>query len=716
LSAARELAALIEAEETVTRERLNSVLGRHFGGCDADGRWSVRDAHAALELAQVLWLQGSAGLTAASPAATAGAAFARLEALLPSQTVRSEEQIELQQFATPPRLAWLVARACALGEGETVLEPSAGTGMLAIWAARAGARLILNEISPLRRDCLGILFPKAMVSGHDGELIDELLDARQVPSAVLVNPPYSQGIERGHDGHTGARHLRSAWNRLAAGGRMAAIMPEWFDVDRFLGAVGGPATLRLNVAVERGFARHGTSITTRLLVLDKVEDRAEPVVARTRDFGALGEFVDAIPARPSAISPLPPATSSRPVPVRLMSLTARPRPVPPRQAAPAEPSEPCAYQALDVPAPLAEQVGHYLPYRPSRIAIPGAAEHPTPLVESVAMGSITAPIPTEVPQLPAGTIARGLLSAAQAETLIYAVSAHARDLPGRFVPQDKGCSLAPSVEGAVYRMGYFLGDGTGAGKGRQVASVILDRWLRGERRHIWISKNEALLEDARRDWSALGWDVGDVSEPYAIGRCRLEVLLEQVGRDRQRMTAVGGRWPKPPAGKCPDAVGVHQPLDPPPAAAIPFSAKRCMHPGAAVASAMPGMEAPHLHQQVPVGGCSRTLRAITPGIVAAWRHLEHAAHGTHRPNAAVLVDEGEPHFGVSEKMPMAFFKMSRSMRVRSSSRFSRAISAAWSAGDGSDDAAAADDPAACPARERGCPPCWIARQLRSIES
>jgi hypothetical protein len=28
--------------------------------------------------------------------------------------------------------------------------------------------------------------------------------------------------------------------------------------------------------------------------------------------------------------------------------------------------------------------------------------------------------------------------------------------------------------------------------------------VRGERRHIWISKNEALLEDARRDWSALG--------------------------------------------------------------------------------------------------------------------------------------------------------------------------------------------------------------------
>jgi hypothetical protein len=504
LSAARELAGLIAAGATVSRERLNCVLAGQFGGSDADGRWSVRDAHAALELAQVLWLSGSAGLSPASPAPRADAAFARLEALLPSQTVRSEEQLELQQFSTPPRIAWLVARACALRPGETVLEPSAGTGMLAIWAATADARLILNEISPLRRDCLGILFPDAEVSGHDGELIDEMLDPFEVPSAVLVNPPYSHGIERGHDRHTGARHLRSAWTRLAAGGRMAALMPEWFDVHRFLAGVGEPAALHLNVTVERGFARHGTSITTRLLVLDKIEDRAEPVVARTGDFGALCDRIDAIPARSSTISPLPPATPSGLAPVRLMSLARRPRPVPPRQTAPVDPSEPCAYEALDVPAPIAEQVGHYLPYRPSRIAIPGAAEHPTPLVESVAMGSITAPIPFEVPQLPAGVIAQGVLSAAQAETLIYAVSAHARDLSGRFAPQDKGCSLAPSAEGGVYRMGYFLGDGTGAGKGRQVASVILDRWLRGERRHIWISKNEPLLEDARRDWSALG--------------------------------------------------------------------------------------------------------------------------------------------------------------------------------------------------------------------
>ena len=503
LTAARNIAELIEAGQALSRAGLNAILSRLFAGSDAEGRWSVRDAHAALELAQVLWLRGRARLTPASPADNAHKAFALIETLLPSQTVRSEEQIKFQQFATPPRIAWLLARVCALRAGDTVLEPSAGTGMLAHWAAKADARLILNEISPLRRDCLACLFPQATLTGHDGELIDELLDPRQVPTAVLVNPPFSHGIERGHDGHTGGRHLRSALKRLAPGGRLAAVMPEWFDVRRFLGAVREPMTVQLNVAVERGFSRNGTSITTRLLVLDKIEAGANPVVARTNDFGALCELIDAIPARPSATAP---QTSASLVlaPFRLASLAARPRPVPPRHAAPPAPNESCAYEALEAPAPIADQVGHYLPYRPSRIAIAGATEHPTPLVESVAMGSITAPVPTEVPLLPAGVIARGLLSAAQAETLIYAVSAHGRDLPGRFVPQDKGCSLAPSAEGAFYRMGYFLGDGTGAGKGRQVASVILDRWLRGERRHIWISKNEALLEDARRDWSALG--------------------------------------------------------------------------------------------------------------------------------------------------------------------------------------------------------------------
>ncbi|MFX8125919.1 strawberry notch-like NTP hydrolase domain-containing protein, partial [Acinetobacter baumannii] len=57
-----------------------------------------------------------------------------------------------------------------------------------------------------------------------------------------------------------------------------------------------------------------------------------------------------------------------------------------------------------------------------------------------------------------------------------------------------------------FRRGWFLGDGTGAGKGRQVAGILLDNWFKGRRRAIWVSKSDKLIEDAQRDWSALGME------------------------------------------------------------------------------------------------------------------------------------------------------------------------------------------------------------------
>ncbi|WP_267895103.1 strawberry notch-like NTP hydrolase domain-containing protein [Sphingomonas sp. STIS6.2] len=47
-----------------------------------------------------------------------------------------------------------------------------------------------------------------------------------------------------------------------------------------------------------------------------------------------------------------------------------------------------------------------------------------------------------------------------------------------------------SEDGRPYRTGFFLGDGTGAGKGRQVAAIILDQWLRGRRKQPRRSSRE----------------------------------------------------------------------------------------------------------------------------------------------------------------------------------------------------------------------------------
>src|SRR3546814_8813187 len=76
-------------------------------------------------------------------------AFTHFERLVPTQSNRSDEQIEWQQFATTPRLAWMAAKASAISVNELVLEPSAGTEMLGAWPAYETARPALAELSPL---------------------------------------------------------------------------------------------------------------------------------------------------------------------------------------------------------------------------------------------------------------------------------------------------------------------------------------------------------------------------------------------------------------------------------------------------------------------------------------------------------------------------------------------------------------------------------------
>jgi hypothetical protein len=80
----------------------------------------------------------------------------------------------------------------------------------------------------------------------------------------------------------------------------------------------------------------------------------------------------------------------------------------------------------------------------------------------------------------------GILSDAQLGSVVYAGEAHAGHLAGSYTV-DETYDTVPAApedaEGAVrFRRGWFLGDGTGAGKGRQVAAIILDNWLKGRRR------------------------------------------------------------------------------------------------------------------------------------------------------------------------------------------------------------------------------------------
>ena len=76
-------------------------------------------------------------------------------------------------------------------------------------------------------------------------------------------------------------------------------------------------------------------------------------------------------------------------------------------------------------------------------------------------------------------------------------------LEGTIHAATKHLSWLPSGE----RAGFFIGDGAGTGKGRQIASVILDSYLRGRVKSVWVSTSTDLYVDATRDLRDLGCQI-----------------------------------------------------------------------------------------------------------------------------------------------------------------------------------------------------------------
>ena len=574
---------------------LYAICDEAFGGTQAEGKYNRKDAYDAMELAVNQYITETMKSYNEGNAETAkrGVEFAqRLLSMLPTQNVRTQEQLDYQQFSTPPSIAFLAAWAANINNQDHVLEPSAGIGGLLSFAKAWGAETTANELSERRYAII-----QAMGFDHyfneNAEHIDDILPDDIQPTVVIMNPPFSSTAGRTKSNKTSNAelHINSALDRLADGGRLVAIVGRGMAEDKYSkywNKVRQEYTIRANIGIDgSNYTKYGTSFDVQIVVIDKVgpqgnaktitgsykslsevpevlegirndrsteverntaverdteHDRAErgeeqPVRApmaeadtsdsgraesgNRADTGRSGESGSTDVQRTKrGAEPVPDAGTSKRGAVEqqrsdkkgpagteaaakgeeLRSDTGTDRTASdvqrqseqPRRGSESEPS-----RNGQVSADPVTDDGVYTGYRAPEIPIKGSKPHPAVLVESAAMGAVDMPKATYKPQLPDSITKTGALSTEQLVSVTYAGQAHEQKLPNG------------------ERRGFFIGDGTGVGKGRTISGIIFDNFEQGRKKAIWISENTKLLPDAIRDWTDISGrgkdDIKDLS-------------------------------------------------------------------------------------------------------------------------------------------------------------------------------------------------------------
>src|SRR5215210_75529 len=173
-------------------------------------------------------------------------------------------------------------------------------------------------------------------------------------------------------------------------------------------------------------------------------------------------------------------------------------------------------------------------------------------------------------------------------------------------------------------------------------------------------------------------DVGEVRTPLLVGSLRREVLLEEVGRDREGMKAVGGALE---ATLLPgsEPVLAHQPSRSTPTHNEADILQLACHARAAVGPVRQLEGRADMGKQHEVLSLPPTGGTAPPGEVAAWAHPENLAQALDGELFFRRIDELDPHRLPSlAKKAVARFRISRSWRSPSFSRRSRFSSAALS--------------------------------------
>lgn len=195
-----------------------------------------------------------------------------LVSLLPTQTWRSIEQNKWQQFSTPPKIACLLAYLLNLKSNEQILEPSAGTGSLAVWADGLVNKVYTNEIDERRRQLLKFL--DFNPTSYNAEYIHDYLPPEIKPDVVMMNPPFSSngGRTKNNSSKYGFRHVSSALQRLKSGGKFGIILGNSAGLNtksgrKFWQGLSSLINLKAVIKIDgREYYKYGTSVDINLMI------------------------------------------------------------------------------------------------------------------------------------------------------------------------------------------------------------------------------------------------------------------------------------------------------------------------------------------------------------------------------------------------------------------------------------------------------------------
>lgn len=171
-------------------------------------------------------------------------------------------------FPTPEPLGYKMVEWAGLGEGDSVLEPSAGHGAIARYVPKTNE---LVSIEPSQS-----LFTKLQLKagGLGRKFLNNTFENYALNNkhdVIVMNPPF------GKAGALAIQHIDKAFKHLDEGGRIVAIIPRGSTDKKFEKWYNEQKNIAMRAEVilpDILFQQAGTRVACRVVVLDKISDAA----------------------------------------------------------------------------------------------------------------------------------------------------------------------------------------------------------------------------------------------------------------------------------------------------------------------------------------------------------------------------------------------------------------------------------------------------------